>query len=563
MKESAHLSLELGTEIAGYHIEAPLGRGGMAVVFKARDVRLDRPVALKVLAPELARSPQFRERFLRESRLAASLDHPNIIPVYEAGEANGLLFIAMRLVTGGDLTGVLESRGPLEPAETVTILSQVAAGLDAAHAAGLVHRDVKPDNILIVPSSRSGERPHVYLSDFGLTKRVSSLSGVTTRGEFIATMDYAAPEQIGSRPVDARTDVYGLGCVAYRCLTGTLPFIRDDEAAVLWAHLVERAPLVSTHRPELVPVDEVVARALQKDPDERFATCGEFIDALAGVTPSADSGQPATSRPPVDETTSVRRGPPVLPPPSTPIPAAPAVPVMAAQEANEPPAPRQTGEQQRPAGTGRRSKALLAAAAAAAAVFGLAGAFALTRGDSADGGSKRSLTTVTNAQAAASSPASAAAISDCRSARSAADAALTYGSQVASQIRRHAGLMVGPMRDEVGAGRPALTAGAAAAAKYQLQLTTYKPLSAKCSTNTASPEACTTQLAAADSAVKIAGGTVTALMDHTAVMDRWDAGELTSHEAHHLGKPSQDRGLAAAKNLDRAMTSYQSSTSTC
>ena len=294
MTESLYPSLSPGAEIAGYRIESPLGRGGMAVVFRARDLRLDRPVGLKVLAPELSESPQFRERFLRESRLAASLDHPNIIPVYEAGEDHGLLFIAMRLVGGGDLAERLRRQGRLSPEHTVGIVAQVAAALDSAHEAGLVHRDVKPGNILVVPGVAGQHRDHVYLSDFGLTKRVTSLSGVTAQGQFIATMDYAAPEQIGNRPVDARTDVYGLGCVAYQCLTGIVPFVRDNEAALLWAHLVERPPPVSAHRSELAPFDAAIAQALEKNPEDRFASCGQFVDALATAVPTTTATQAAT-----------------------------------------------------------------------------------------------------------------------------------------------------------------------------------------------------------------------------------------------------------------------------
>jgi serine/threonine protein kinase len=300
MTEQIYPSLSPGTEIAGYRIESLLGRGGMAVVFKARDLRLDRPVGLKVLAPELSESPQFRERFLRESRLAASLDHPNIIPVYEAGEDQGLLFIAMRLVGRGDLAALLQQNGRLSPADTVALLAQVAAALDVAHAAGLVHRDVKPGNILVVPGVAGQHRDHVYLSDFGLTKRVTSLSGVTAQGQFIATMDYAAPEQIGSRPVDARTDVYGLGCVAYQCLTGTVPFVRDNEAALLWAHLVERPPPLSAHDSELAPFDATVAKALEKNPEDRFESCGQFVDALAAVLPApvaTTTADPTTADP--------------------------------------------------------------------------------------------------------------------------------------------------------------------------------------------------------------------------------------------------------------------------
>ena len=191
------------------------------------------------------------------------------------------------------------------------IVAQVAAALDAAHEAGLVHRDVKPGNILVVPGVAGQHRDHVYLSDFGLTKRVTSLSGVTAQGQFIATMDYAAPEQIGSRPVDARTDVYGLGCVAYQCLTGTVPFVRDNEAALLWAHLVERPPPVSAHRSELAPFDAAIAQALEKNPEDRFASCGQFVDALAAALPTPTATPAPHPTPPA----------PALDTPPKPVPA--------------------------------------------------------------------------------------------------------------------------------------------------------------------------------------------------------------------------------------------------
>ena len=556
MTEDIHLSLSPGTEISGYQVESLLGRGGMAVVFKARDLRLDRPVALKVLAPELARSPQFRERFLRESRLAASLDHPNIIPVYEAGEAAGLLFIAMRLVGGGDLTALLEREGPLGTAETVTILSQVAAALDAAHAAGLVHRDVKPDNILLVPGAAAQHRPHVYLSDFGLTKRVTSLSGVTTHGEFVATMDYAAPEQIGSRPVDARTDVYGLGCVAYRCLTGTLPFVREDEAAVLWAHLVERPPPMSTHRSELAPLDAVVARALEKNPDDRFETCGHFADALADVvhTPALTGSAGATQPPPSpDAPTSIRKAAPAMAP-SAPTPAvAPALqPEHRPDDGGPDPATAQTGNgPPRPARRRSRRLTVLAVALAALVPLAVATFFIVT-------GGKPNTTNNT-----------ATATGECRSALTAADPTLNYGTQVATQLRNHAGLMNqmqpgnGYMPQVKYTGRSSLTAGAAAAAKYQDRLVAYQPLAAKCDSNGAAPQACKARVAAANQAVEHTTNVVTALKQHTAIMDQWDAGKLTADQAHHLGGPSLHTGLTEANALNQATRNYQQPTANC
>jgi tRNA A-37 threonylcarbamoyl transferase component Bud32 len=298
--------LAVGSEVAGYRVEAFISRGGMAVVYRAHDRRLGRRVALKLLAPELSQDERFQQRFLRESRLAASIDHPNIIPIYEAGESRGLLYIVMRYVEGSDLQAVLDRDGPLELPRMASILSQVGAALDAAHARGLVHRDVKPGNILIASGAGREDPDHVYLTDFGLTKRSSSLSGLTTTGHFIGTMDYIAPEQIGSKPVDARTDIYSLGCVLYQGLTGDPPFDRDDEAALLWAHLVERPPPVSSRRPDVPPgVDAVVARAMAKAPEDRHGSCRELVAEFQ----AAIEGQAERQRP----------APPPGPPPPAPV----------------------------------------------------------------------------------------------------------------------------------------------------------------------------------------------------------------------------------------------------
>jgi len=275
-----------GSELAGYRIEALLGRGGMAVVYLAEHLRLGRKAALKLLAPELAGDEQFQQRFVRESQLAAAIDHPNIIPIYDAGEADGLLYIAMRYVAGTDLRARLKQAGRLDPDRIVAVLGQVAGALDAAHAHGLVHRDVKPANILLGPGPGAGpdDPEHVYLSDFGLTKRSASASGMTATGLFVGTLDYAAPEQIEGKPVDGRTDVYALGCVLFECLTGLPPYRYDEDRAVMWAHLVGEIPQVTAHRPELpAGVDEVVARALAKLPDDRYPTCRAMISELGTV----------------------------------------------------------------------------------------------------------------------------------------------------------------------------------------------------------------------------------------------------------------------------------------
>jgi serine/threonine protein kinase len=193
--------LPAGTEVAGYRIESLIGRGGMAVVYRAEHLRLGRKVALKLMIPELAENEMFRQRFIRESRLAAAIDHPNILPIYDAGESEGLLYIAMRYVPGSDLKDLLAEQGRLDTTQTLSILSQVANALDVAHAHDLIHRDVKPGNVLLTPGPDAGEPYHAYLSDFGLTKRSMSQSGLTNTGQFVGTIDYVAPEQIAGRAV--------------------------------------------------------------------------------------------------------------------------------------------------------------------------------------------------------------------------------------------------------------------------------------------------------------------------------------------------------------------------
>ncbi len=289
----------VGTEVAGYRIEAAIGRGGMGAVYLAEHLRLARKVALKLLAPELAGNEKFRERFLRESRIAASIDHPNIVPIYDADEADGVLFIAMRYVEGTDLRGLIAEEGRLDPARTASITEQVADALDVAHARGLVHRDVKPANVLLVPRRDAGGRDHAYLSDFGLTKRALSVSGLTQTGQIVGTIDYVAPEQVKGDPVDGRVDQYSLGCVIYQCLTGEVPFPRDLEVASLWAHVQEPPPsLVEAGFDE--EVDAVIGKALAKEPADRFDSCGELASSLSaavGVEPRPGRARPVR-RPP-------------------------------------------------------------------------------------------------------------------------------------------------------------------------------------------------------------------------------------------------------------------------
>jgi serine/threonine protein kinase len=275
--------LDPETEIAGYRIQSLIARGGMGVVYRAFDIQLNRPVALKLLAPELAANEKFRQRFIRESKLAASVDHPNILPIYGAGEWSGLLYIAMRYVRGTDLKAEIDVRGPLSLAEALRILSEVADALDAAHAAGLVHRDVKPGNVLLSEDRVDGHR-HVYLTDFGLTKRTTSATGVTTAGHFLGTLDYVAPEQIRGEDVDGRVDVYALACLAYTLLTGHPPFEHDDDSAQLWAHVAEEPPRLSREQPDVpASVELAIVAGMAKHREDRPPTCGALVAMMSDV----------------------------------------------------------------------------------------------------------------------------------------------------------------------------------------------------------------------------------------------------------------------------------------
>ena len=271
---SGSADLVRGARVGRYRVEAVLGRGGMSVVYLAEDLRLKRKVALKVLAAALAENERFRQRFLSESELAASLDHGNVIPIYEAGQAGDSLFIAMRYVEGSDLKALLRE-GPLPDERAVAVAAQVAGALDAAHTSGLVHGDVKPSNVLI------DAHGHAYLADFGLTKRLGDPRSPEGDAQLLGTIDYVAPEQIRGEQVDGRADVYSLGCVLYECLTGRQPFQRGNDAAVLYAHLEDEPPATGG------PADPVIATALAKSPDDRYQTCAELVEAARealGVT---------------------------------------------------------------------------------------------------------------------------------------------------------------------------------------------------------------------------------------------------------------------------------------
>jgi hypothetical protein len=320
------VSFAPGSRIAGYRLEQQIGQGGMAVVFRARDERLDRPVALKVLAPTLAGDETFQRRFIRESQAAAAIDDPHIVPVFAAGEADGALFIAMRYVAGGDARSVLTREGPLPPDRVADIISPVASALDAAHRAGLVHRDVKPSNMLM--DLLPGRPAHVYLSDFGLAKAVASTSGVTATGSVLGTLAYMSPEQIGGRPLDGRADQYALACSAFELLAGAPPFRRDDPAALLYAHVSESPPQLTSRRPGLpAAVDGVLSRALAKAPGDRYASCGQFADALRdalGLPPyrSGPRARPAQVHPATDVVWYEPQAIADAPPTETSIPAA-------------------------------------------------------------------------------------------------------------------------------------------------------------------------------------------------------------------------------------------------
>lgn len=289
--------LHPGDELAGYRIDAVVGRGGMGVVYRATHLRLNRADALKVIAPQLADEPEFRSRFEREWRVAAQIDHPNVIPVYSAGEEEGLLYIAMRYVDGTDVRAVLLRDGRIEPQRTARIVDAVGAALDAAHERGLVHRDVKPANVLL---AHQREREHVYLTDFGLMKLVSSSQGETKTGMFVGTTDYVSPEQVLGRPLDARSDVYSLGCMLFHLLTGRVPYPMDVEPAKLVAHARDPAPSVLAVVPDLpAQFEEVVSRAMAKLPDERYLSAGDLGRAAIAA---------AEHRPVSRAQTSVARG---------------------------------------------------------------------------------------------------------------------------------------------------------------------------------------------------------------------------------------------------------------
>jgi serine/threonine protein kinase len=385
-------ALEPGSVFAGYRIESVLDRGGMGVVYKATDPDLDRPIALKIIAPEHTQNATAVARFKAECRLAASLEHPNIVPIHRGGEFEGVLYLAMRFVPGTNLRHIID-RGPMDLRRVARIVAQVASALDTAHDRGLVHRDVKPANILI---TTSGGHDQVYLTDFGLTKRLGSVGALTRTGGWVGTPDYVAPEQIQGHNVDRRADVYSLGCVLFEMLTGRVAYVKDSDMAKLWAHVTDPPPLPRTERPQLVEAfDDIVSRATAKDPEDRYPTAGALS---AAVSQAVDEQEAARDRPvaepigPPDLGLSATRDepfagaplagvaseppraaepvPPSPPPPPPPRGGAAAAPVPGR---GEPPAAQPPGRRRASGGGGWiRSHALLLGVAALIVAAGIA-----------------------------------------------------------------------------------------------------------------------------------------------------------------------------------------------
>jgi hypothetical protein len=296
MDGEPRVELSAGELFAGYRIERSLGRGGMGVLYLAIEPGLERRVALKLIAPEAAADEVFARRFAEESRIAASIEHPNVVPIYAAGEEGGVPFIAMRYVSGADLGRRLAREGRLEPEAAAALIAQIGNGLDAIHAAGLVHRDVKPANVLLAGGA-AGE--HAYITDFGVARNVATESGLTQTGRFVGTLDYVAPEQISGGGVDARADIYALGCLLFKLLTGDVPYPRDSEAARLYAHLNEPPPAPSLHASGVpMALDDVAIRAMSKQPEDRYPSAGDLgraaVAALSGASPELPERTVAT-----------------------------------------------------------------------------------------------------------------------------------------------------------------------------------------------------------------------------------------------------------------------------
>ena len=359
--------VKIGTIFAGYRIEGVLGRGGMGVVYLAEQPELGRRVAIKVIAPALASDPDYLERFKRESRLAAAIEHPNAIPIYEAGVADeDMPYLVMRYVEGEDLSSLLRREGRLDRRRAAAIVDQIAGALDEAHARGLVHRDVKPANVIV--ESRRGTE-HAYLTDFGLTREVDASGGPTATGRWVGTIDYASPEQIKGKPVDARCDVYALGCLLYTTLTGHLPFEREEDVAKLYAHVSEPPPAPSELADEVTDeLDVVVERAMAKEPDDRYPSAGDLGRAALSAATGAPVSQPEHSvatgeAAPVTQPPEPTPTKPSEPPPTEPASTVAGEPPTAAPPPTEPsrePPPPTRPEQPRPSRAGARRRPLIA-----------------------------------------------------------------------------------------------------------------------------------------------------------------------------------------------------------
>src|SRR5436305_5290841 len=355
--------LQRGSVVGGYRIDELIGRGGMGLVYRATNVALNRIYALKVLAPALAEDEQFRQRFKREMRIAASLHHPNVVGIHYAGEHDGMLFFVMDYVTGTDLREVLLKHGAIDPDRAVELLEQFSSALDAAHHSGLVHRDVKPANILITVKD-GGE--HAYLTDFGLAKKFDTASGLTVKGSVVGTVDYMAPEQITGSRTDARTDIYALGCVFYQMLSGNVPYERDNSVATLFAHVHDPPPPLVGDTADTYPAfSPVLEKAMAKEPSERYFSAGDFArDATAALRGMRDTAPPtivgtgeATPLPAAEET-ALADVPEPLPAAAAPEPPPPSI------VPETPPAPAPPAAEPAPAAAMPDSATVLGAAAA-------------------------------------------------------------------------------------------------------------------------------------------------------------------------------------------------------